>query len=63
MSLVFAVSATKFLESNNSRLSCSRRSLPPRASAQICRLGNESPVSAPGLTAWIFCYPGLCCEQ
>ena len=31
MSIVFAVSATKSLESSNSRLSCSRRSLPPRA--------------------------------
>ena len=31
MSIVFAVSATKSLESSNSRPSCSRRSLPPRA--------------------------------
>ena len=31
LSIVFAVSATKSLESSNSRPSCSRRSLPPRA--------------------------------
>ena len=37
MSIVFAVSATKSLESSNSRLSCSRRSLPPRAGSHWVR--------------------------